>query len=58
MAAIPPAVNIAAILEAVASTALSHPDHCTCDPCRATSGDQDALTRIIEATHQETKPNG
>jgi hypothetical protein len=33
--------------DAIASTALSHPDDCSCLTCKAASGDKEAFTEIL-----------
>lgn len=32
--------------ESIASVALSHPEDCTCDICKAASGDEQAFNRV------------
>lgn len=36
-----------ALMEAMASVALSHDDDCACDACKATAGDDEALGRVF-----------
>lgn len=36
-------------MEAISSVALSHPDDCRCDVCRASLGDGAALARVSAA---------
>lgn len=40
-------LRLAQLREAVASVALSHPDACACDVCRASQGDDGALARVM-----------
>jgi len=39
--------------EAVASVSLSHPEECTCEICRAASGDVMAFMHIAEVVDRE-----
>lgn len=36
-----------ALIEAVASTAMSHKDGCRCDVCLAADGDKEAMGRVM-----------
>jgi len=40
------AVNPFALIEAVNSVALEHPETCQCLACRAAAGDRDALAEV------------
>jgi hypothetical protein len=41
------AVRPFVLQEALASVALSHADDCGCDTCKAASGDEEALSRVL-----------
>jgi hypothetical protein len=44
--------SLLVLREAIASTALSHPEGHDCDVCKAAAGDRDAFTRILVEVYE------
>ena len=48
-ASVPWITRLLMLRESVSSVALSHPESCRCDVCRAAHGDEDAMARVLGA---------
>lgn len=44
----PRLMRLVGFRENIASVALSHPQSCVCDVCKAAHGDEDAFVRVAE----------